>query len=58
MAGLLTQAETELKGQGGRVLLRYSGTEPLLRIMIEGADWKKINAAAQFLARLVRRDGV
>ncbi len=34
---------------GGRILLRPSGTEPLLRIMIEGSDSKLIEAQAQQL---------
>jgi phosphoglucosamine mutase len=34
---LVSETETTL-GQSGRVLLRYSGTEPLLRILIEGQD--------------------
>jgi phosphoglucosamine mutase len=45
--------EREMSG-GGRVLLRYSGTEALARVMIEGADGRRIEAMADELAGLIR----
>jgi len=45
--------ETSLDGTG-RVLLRASGTEPLLRVMVEGRDAEQVQAAAEELARTVR----
>lgn len=45
-------AEAELDGMG-RVLLRPSGTEPLLRIMVEGRDAAQVDHLAQALAQLV-----
>ena len=47
------QVESELAGVG-RVLLRASGTEPLLRVMVEGQDAEKVVAAAEKLANAVR----
>jgi phosphoglucosamine mutase len=46
-------AEQELSGRG-RVLLRASGTEPLLRVMVEGQDAGLVGALAEQLAQVVR----
>ena len=43
-------------GERGRLLLRYSGTEPLARVMIEGEDESDVNAKTNALADVIRRD--
>jgi phosphoglucosamine mutase len=48
------RAESAL-GDGGRVLLRASGTEPLVRVMVEAADEAQARATAERLADEVRR---
>lgn len=53
MAGL-AMVESEISGRG-RVLLRASGTEPLLRVMVEGDDAALVQSAAEKLAEIVRR---
>ncbi|MQY51166.1 phosphoglucosamine mutase [Rhodocyclus tenuis] len=45
--------EAALDGEG-RVLLRASGTEPLLRVMVEGRDARRVESAAEALASAVR----
>jgi len=45
--------ETELKGRG-RVLLRKSGTEPLIRVMVEGEDEVQVTALAHRIADAVK----
>ncbi|MBV9923862.1 MAG: phosphoglucosamine mutase [Acidobacteria bacterium] len=45
----------ERLGEGGRLLLRYSGTEPLARVMIEGQSQEEIDGLAGELAAVIRR---
>lgn len=42
-------------GNSGRILIRYSGTEPLLRIMVEGEDETRLRGYAQDLVELVKK---
>ena len=49
---LSKQIESELHGQG-RLLLRYSGTENLARVMIEGKDQAEIESQAKRLANVI-----
>ena len=48
-------AEIMLAGKG-RVLLRPSGTEPLLRVMVEGEDGAKVKLCAEKIAEAVRAE--
>ena len=50
----LRQAEAEMDGSG-RVLLRPSGTEPVIRVMVEGRDGARARRWAETLAQAVRR---
>ncbi|GAM11363.1 phosphoglucosamine mutase [Geobacter sp. OR-1] len=52
IAALVNDVEAKL-GDEGRILIRYSGTEPLLRIMMEGQDKYQITSWAKEIAALV-----
>jgi len=55
IADAVTAAEAEL-GETGRVLLRPSGTEPMVRVMVEAADQATADRIAHELAEIVRTE--
>src|SRR2546426_3102342 len=52
---LVSQAEADLKPAGGRVLLRYSGTEPKARLLIEGRDSAVLEKWTQKIAEAIKK---
>ena len=55
VAEAVAAAEARL-GDSGRVLLRPSGTEPLVRVMVEGATQEEADAVASSLADVVKEN--
>ena len=50
---VITEVEAELNGSG-RVLIRKSGTEPLIRVMVEGQDETQVRQYAERIAAAVK----
>ena len=55
LSDAVASAEREL-GSSGRILLRYSGTEPLARVMIEGPDQQQIEGLSDRIARIIEAE--
>jgi phosphoglucosamine mutase len=53
VAAAIARVEARVAGQG-RLLVRYSGTEPLLRVMLEGKQQDEIRAWAQEIVDVVK----
>jgi len=53
--GEIRRAESEF-GQAGRVLVRFSGTEPLARVMVEGPTLDRVEHHAQAIAAAIRAE--
>jgi phosphoglucosamine mutase len=54
--GEAIQAETRRMGTAGRVLVRYSGTEPKARVMVEGKDHRAVEECAARLEQVIARE--
>lgn len=51
---LVSKASKELEPKGGRVLLRYSGTEPKARLLLEGPDMSELEKWSSQISLLIR----
>jgi len=53
---LVAAAEAELAAQGGRLLLRYSGTEPKVRLLVEGRDAGALETWSQKICGVIQQE--
>ena len=51
----LSEAEAALDGNG-RLLVRFSGTEPVVRVMVEGGEQERIEGLARSLAAVIEKE--
>lgn len=52
---MVSAAESELQSAGGRILLRYSGTEPKARLLLEGRDEGDLKAWSQKICGAIQK---
>ena len=55
VASEIRRVEDEFRG-AGRVLVRFSGTEPLARVMVEGPDLAQVESFSTSIADVIRRE--
>ena len=55
IAAEIRRVENAFAGTG-RVLVRFSGTEPLARVMVEGPDMERVESFSQSIAEVIRRE--
>ncbi|HEY6066059.1 MAG TPA: phosphoglucosamine mutase, partial [Thermoanaerobaculia bacterium] len=55
LARAIAEAQAALDGRG-RVFVRYSGTEPLLRILVEGTDEREVRRIGDALESVARKE--
>jgi phosphoglucosamine mutase len=54
LVAIVAQAESTLKPEGGRVLLRYSGTEPKIRLLVEAREVSSVEHWTQAIGQCIR----